>query len=129
MVLSSEVQLSRRERQIMDTLFRLGSATAAEIHRSIPNPPTLDTIRKLIRILEGKGHLSHEKDGKQHVYRPAVEAPEARRGALSHVVETFFSGSFSSAFSTLFDISKDRLSAAEAEELARLIERTEEEEP
>ena len=106
----------------MDLLFRLGEATAVEIHQSIPSPPSLDTVRKLIRILEEKGHLVHDKQGRRHIYRPTVEAQTASRGALTHVVDTFFAGSFSSVFSTLLDISDERLSATDVEELTRLIE-------
>lgn len=96
-------RLSRRERQIMDAVYRLGSATATEIVDSLPDPPTKDAIRRLIRILEEKGWLRHEVEGVHHVYHPTVPADQARRSALDHVIQTHFRGSVSQAIAALLE--------------------------
>src|SRR5688572_5325849 len=85
--------LSRRERQIMDIVYRLQRATATEIYAQIPEPPSLSSIRTLLRILETKGHLRHEQDGPRYLYLPIVPRERARVGALRQLVQTFFDGS------------------------------------
>ena len=101
--------LSRRERQIMDAVFKLGKATAAEIVTSIPDPPTKDAIRRLIRILEEKGLLDHYVDGPRHVYYSTIAPEKARKSALDHVVQTHFKGSVSQAIAALLEASADSL--------------------
>lgn len=115
-------RLSGRERQIMDAVYRLGPATAVEIHGEIEAPPSLSTIRKLIRILEAKGYLGHSQEGKRHVYTPAVDKEQASSSALEHLVETFFGGSVAATATALFNATKDRLSPEDAAELAELID-------
>src|SRR5512132_3107594 len=85
--------LTRRERQIMDSLYRRGKATAAIIMRDLPGTPHLSTVRTQLRVLEDKGHVRHEEQGLRYVYMPAVPRGAARRFALKHLVETFFDGS------------------------------------
>jgi predicted transcriptional regulator len=85
--------LSRRERQIMDVLYRLGRATAAEIMEGLPGARSYSTVRTQLRVLETKGHVRHEEHGLRYVYFPTVPRHSARRSALKHVVETFFDGS------------------------------------
>lgn len=115
-------QLSRRERQIMDAAYRLGRASAAEILREIPEPPSYSAVRALLRILVDKGHLRFDQDGPRYVYSPTVSRRKARSGALEQLVRTFFDGSPAQAVTALLDASRDKLSRAELDELAALID-------
>jgi predicted transcriptional regulator len=116
-------QLSRRERQIMDLLFRRGKATAAEVQRDLPDPPSYSAVRALLRILEQKGHVKHEQDGPRYVYVPRLDRDTARATALRHLVQTFFDGSAEQAMAALIDTSARTLGDAELERLAELIEK------
>ena len=116
------VTLSRRERQIMDILYRLGSATAAEVQEHLPEAPSYSAVRALLRILEDKGHLKHEYDGPRYVYAPIVSRPIAQKSALKQIVRTFFDGSASQAVAALLDMSAKDLSETELEKLALLVE-------
>lgn len=113
--------LSKRERQIMDVIYMLGRATAIEVRQHLPEDVGDDSVRKLIRILEEKGHLSHQRIGRSHLYAPRLAAEEARRQAMLHLLRTFFSGSASKAVSTLLDVAGGSLSAADVSELQALI--------
>lgn len=113
-------ELSRRERQIMDVLYELGRATAAEVRERLPDPPSYSAVRAMLRILEDKGHLRHEQDGPRYVFSPAVPREEARESALRRVVRTFFDGSAESAMSALLDLGVEDL---DAEALRRLAQR------
>jgi len=113
---------SRRERQIMDVIYRLGSATVAEIAARLPNPPTATAVRTMLRILEQKGHLRHDLDGLRHVYSPVVSAEQANRSVLRDVVETFFQGSHARAMATLLEL-RAPLSDEELDRLRALIDR------
>ena len=113
--------LSRRERQIMDVVYRRGSATASEITGDLPDPPTSTAVRTMLRILEDKGHLTHEQDGLRYVYRAVVDREKARESVISHVVRTFFDGSAEQAMATLIDRSADDLTDAELSRLEGLI--------
>lgn len=115
------LDLSRRERQIMDVVYRRGSATAAEITADLPDPPTSTAVRTMLRILEDKGHLTHEQDGVRYVYRAVVGRQEARESVISHVIRTFFDGSAEQAMATLIDRSGSDLTDAELARLAGLI--------
>lgn len=112
--------LARRERQVMDILFRRGEATAAEIIQDLADPPTYSAVRSIVRVLEQKGHITHREDGPRYVYLPAVNPERAGDEALSHVVRTFFDGSAEQAVTALLRLSDDELSDAE---LARLRDR------
>lgn len=114
-------QLSRRERQIMDVIYRLGRATAAEVHDALPDRPSYSTIRALLRVLEAKGHLRHAEDGPRYVYSPTVPRERARESALRQLVTTFFDGSTEATVAALLDISAARLSDTELNRLAGLI--------
>jgi len=114
--------LSRRERQILDILYQRGQATAAEVQNALPEPPSYSAVRALLRILEDKGHVRHQQDGPRYVYLPTVARENAKRSALHHVLRTFFDGSAEQAISALLDESSTKLSPAELERLARLIE-------
>lgn len=114
--------LSRRERQIMDVIYAHGCATAAEVVNDLGNPAADASIRKLVRILEGKGWLSHTRRGLEHVYTPTLSKLRARKAALHHLVETFFDGAPARAAIALLDAAKDRLSPEERSQLTALIE-------
>lgn len=85
--------LTKRERQIMDVLYRLGKATAADIQAQLPGEPSYSTVRTQLRVLEAKGHVRHDEVGLRYVYTPTVPRASARRTALRHIVDTFFDGS------------------------------------
>jgi len=114
--------LSRRERQIMDVVYRLGKATATEIVDGIPDPPTKDAVRRLIRILEEKGLLRHEADGPRHVYHPTLAPERVRISALDHLLQTHFRGSVSQAIAALLESSAEGLTEGELKRIADLIE-------
>lgn len=116
------LDLSRRERQIVDALFRLGGASAAEVRAELPEPPSYSAVRALLRILEEKGHVRHEQDGPRYVYMPTVARENAKRSALRHLVRTFFEGSTTQAISALLDSSSSKLSDAELERLKHMLE-------
>ncbi len=117
----SAPSLSRRERQIMDIVYRLHRATALEVQAEIPDPPSYSTVRALLRVLEGKGHLRHEQDGPRYVFVPMVPKARARANALEQVVRTFFDGSTSQAMAALLDADDRSLSKTELDRLAKLI--------
>jgi BlaI family transcriptional regulator, penicillinase repressor len=117
------LDLSRRERQIVDILYSHGRATAAEVQASLPDPPSYSAVRAMLRILEEKGHVRHEQDGPRYVYLPTVARDNAKRSALRHMLQTFFDGSTEQAISALLDDSSARLSDRELDRLARMIER------
>jgi predicted transcriptional regulator len=114
--------LSRRERQIMDIVYRLGSATAMEVRENIPDAPSYSAVRALLRILEEKGHVRHAYDGPRYVYAPVVSRPVAQKSALRQLVKTFFDGSPSNAVAALLDMSASDLSKAELDRLSKLVE-------
>ena len=126
MAKAPHTDLSRRERQIMDIIYRLDHATAAEVQDQLPDPPSYSAVRALLRILEEKGHLRHEQEGPRYVYIPTVPQERAKRSALTHVLATFFEGSIPQAVATLISMS-DELSDAELERLSGIIERAREE--
>jgi len=115
-------RLSRRERQIMDALFRRGEASAADVQEDLPNPPSYSAVRAHLRILEGKGHITHEQEGPRYVYRPALAKDKAKRTALRHLVDTFFNGSAEQTMAALLDDDASRLSESELRRLSKLIE-------
>ena len=117
------ITLSRRERQIMDILFRRGRATAAEVMADMEGNPSYSTVRTQLRILEEKGHARHEDDGVRFVYMPAVARHTARKSALRHLVDTFFDGSPEKAVAALLGGEAARLSDEELERIADLIDK------
>ena len=119
---AAATHLSRRERQIMDILYRLGSATAAEIRSNLPQPPSYSAVRALLRILEEKGHLRHHYDGPRYVFTPIVTRPAAQKSALRQLLKTFFDGSTTQAVAALLDMSARDLSDDELEQLGKLVE-------
>jgi predicted transcriptional regulator len=115
--------LSRRERQIMDILYRLGRATANEVMAELPGEPHYSTVRTQLRVMEEKGHVRHEEAGLRFVYVPAVPRHAVRHSALKHLLETFFEGSAEKMLSTLLGAEGSKLSDEELNRLANLIEK------
>jgi predicted transcriptional regulator len=121
--------LSRRERQIMDILYRRARATAAEVMADLPGTPSYSTVRTQLRVLEQKGHVHHEEQGLRYVYLPAVPRHAARKSALRHLVETFFDGSAEKVVAALLGGEGARLSDEELDHIAALIAKTRKEGP
>ena len=115
--------LSRRERQIMDILYRRSRATAADVHGAIAAPPSYSAVRATLRILEEKGHVRHQEEGPRYVYVPAVGRQRARHSALRHLIKTFFDGSAEKAVVTLLDSSASTLSEDDLDRIARMVEK------
>ena len=114
-------RLSRRERQIMDILFRHGRAPASIVRKELPGDPASSTVRTQLRILEQKGHVRHEEEGLRYVYRPVTPRRAARRSALRHLVETFFDGSAEQAVAALLGGEASRLTEPELDRIARIV--------
>ena len=115
-------RLSRRERQIMDVLYQLGEATAAEVQERLPEPPSYSAVRAMLRILEDKGHVRHHEDGPRYVFTPTVARDTAQRSAVKHLLRTFFDGSVEDAMAALLDGAERKLSRDEIDRLSQLIE-------
>jgi len=115
-------ELSRRERQIMDAVYRLGEASVAEVRAEIPDPPSYSSVRALMRVLTEKGHLDYSTDGPRYVYRPTTSREEAQTSALERVLTTFFDDSASSAMAALLDLSAAGLTEEELDRLEALIQ-------
>ncbi len=111
----------------MDVLYSRNGASAAEVRKQLPEPPSYSAVRALLRVLEEKGHVRHEMEGQRYVYVPVVERNQARRSVLRHLVDTFFEGSAEQAVATLLDLSKEDLTEEELGRLSRLIDRAREE--
>ena len=120
--------LSRRERQIMDLLYQLGRATAAEVGKALPGQPSDSTVRTQLRVLESKGHIRHEDDGQRYVYLPVVPRRVVRKSALKHVVNTFFDGSIEKVVAALLGPDGSRLSDEELERIADIVAKAKAEE-
>lgn len=120
--MGKERDLSRRERQIMDLLFRKGRATAAEVMGGIPDAPSYSAVRALLRILEQKGHVRHEEEGRAYVYMPLARRDAVRQSALSHLLKTFFDNSAEQAVAALLAIKGEKMSDAELDRMSHLIE-------
>ncbi len=113
--------LSRRERQIMDILYRRGRATASEVMQDLPGQSSYSTVRTQLRVLEDKGHVHHEEQGLRYVYEPAVPRRTARKSALRHLVDTFFDGSTEKTVAALLGGESARVTDEELERIADLI--------
>jgi predicted transcriptional regulator len=115
-------QLSRRERQILEILYERGKASATEVRQAMPDAPGYSAVRALLRVLEEKGHVRHEEQGPKYVYLPVVARNKARRSAVKHVMDTFFSGSPEQIVAALLDVSAARLTREELDRMAAMIE-------
>jgi predicted transcriptional regulator len=127
MATSPHAALTRRERQIMDILYRRGRATAAEVMEELPGEPNYSTVRTQLRVLETKGHVRHEEQGPRYIYLPALARHTARKSALKHLVETFFDGSAEKAVAALLGGEGSRLSDEELDRIAGIIAKTKKE--
>ncbi len=124
----SELHLSRRERQIMDIVFRLGQASVMDIQAELPDAPTDAAIRRMLKILEEKKHLRGRLDGRKMIYSPAQARGRAAKSALNRVVTTFFDGSIERAFASWLADPKQKVDPAELKKLSRMIEEAEQRE-
>ena len=115
-------ELSRRERQIMDIVYRLGEATAAEVRENLPDPPGYSAVRAMLRVLEEKGHLEHDQCGPRYVFHATLSVETARRSALRRLLRTFFDNSLEEAVATLLDVESSNVTEEELERLARMID-------
>jgi predicted transcriptional regulator len=123
----SYLHLSRRERQIMDVLYREGRASAARVREQIQDAPSYSAVRALLRILETKGAVAHESEGLQYIYKAAVPRDQVKHSALAHLVRTFFGGSTEAAVAAL--LKKEKLSRAELDRLSRMIDQAKKADP
>jgi BlaI family transcriptional regulator, penicillinase repressor len=121
MAASPNTDLGRRERQIMDAVYRLGRASVSEVRELLADPPSYSAVRAMLNLLEEKGHLTHEQDGLRYIYKPTAARSQVRRSALRHLVQTFFDGSPTSAVAALLEMAGDELSASERARLAKMI--------
>jgi predicted transcriptional regulator len=118
---SLHMVLSRRERQIMDILYRIGRASVGDVQAELPGDPSYSTVRTQLRVLEEKGHVRHEEQGLRYVYVPVVPRHAVRRSALKHLVDTFFEGSTEKVVAAMLDGEVARLSNEQLDRLAELI--------
>jgi BlaI family penicillinase repressor len=120
---STHTTLTRRERQIMDVLYRRGRATAAEVMAELTGEPNYSTVRTQLRVLEDKEHVRHDEEGGRYVYAPAVPRHAARKSALKHLVETFFDGSAEQVVAAVLGGEASRLTDEELDRVSALIEK------
>ena len=116
-------QLSRRERQIMDILYRRGKAAAAEVREAMEDAPSYSAVRAMLRVLEEKGHVRHQAEGLRYVYVPVVARDQAKRSAVKHLMNTFFNDSPEQIVAALLDVSSTRLTREELDRMAAMIEK------
>lgn len=119
--------LGRRERQILDSIYRLGEASVGEVLEHVPDPPAYDSVRTMIRQLERKGLLRHRREGTKYIYRPTQSHESASRSALAHLMKTFFQGSAAETVAAIFDVSADDLTDEEIQRLEQLIDQAKKE--
>lgn len=127
MPVENHLQLGRRERQIMDVIYRKGKASVAEVRAEIPDPPSYSAVRAMLGFLEDKGYLQHEQQGLKYVYLPVQDTRKVRDSALKHMVKTFFGGSPEQAMAALLEMSDSRLSAKDKQYLSQLIKKAQQE--
>ncbi|HXQ77665.1 MAG TPA: BlaI/MecI/CopY family transcriptional regulator [Gemmatimonadaceae bacterium] len=116
-------QLGRRERQIMEIIYRRGKANAAEVLADIPDPPTYTAVRGMLRLLESKGHLRHEQEGPRYVYFPTADPDRIGKSAVRHLVRTFFDNSAGSAVAAMVGMYEDHLTDSDLDDLEKLIDK------
>jgi BlaI family transcriptional regulator, penicillinase repressor len=123
MAKSPHLNLTRRERQIMDILYRRGHATAGEVLQDLTGEPSYSTVRAQLRVLEEKGHVQHQEQGLRYVYVPTVPRHEVRQSALKHIVDTFFEGSTHKVVAALLGSEGARVSKEELDRIAEMVEK------
>ena len=115
--------LSRREREIMDIIYKMGRASVAQVLERIPDPPSYSAVRALLRVLEEKRHLTHIQEGPRYIYFPTLPREEARQNALKHVMQTYFDNSTEDAVAALLNISEGKLSETDYKRLSEMIKK------
>lgn len=121
-----EGKVSRRERQILDIVYRLGRATAKQVHENLPDPPSYSAVRALLSTLEKKNLLKHEKESRRYIYLPVIKEETARNSALKNLLTTFFDGKPQNLIASLLDEKEQNLSTEEIEEIRGMVNNTEE---
>ena len=121
------LQLGRRERQIMDVVYRRGRASVTEVLAELSDPPSYSSVRTMLGLLEDKGYLRHEQEGLKYVYLPADDTRQVRATALKHMVKTFFGGSPEQAVAALLEMSDSKLSVKDKQHLSQLIKKAKQE--
>jgi BlaI family penicillinase repressor len=119
--------LSRRERQIMDILYQRGKSSASEVREAMPDAPSYSSVRAMLRVLEEKGHIKHKSEGLRYVYLPVVTHERAKRSAVRHLLDTFFSDAPAEVVAALLDVSSTRMTREELDRMAEMIERAKQE--
>jgi len=119
--------LSRRERQIMDALYKIGEGTVGEVMDLMPDPPSYSAVRATMRVLEEKGHLKHKQDGPRYLYVTTVPRDKAQSKALQHMVGTFFGGSVEQAVMALLSLPETKMSESDLSKLAAKVREAEQE--
>ena len=127
MVKNTQWELGRRERQIMDIVFKLGRASVSQVHSELPDPPSYSAVRAMMGFLEDKGYLRHEQNGLKYVYRPTADRNKTRTTALQHLVKTFFGGSAADAAAALMELPDLTLPEKERQRLLIAIEKAKQE--
>lgn len=125
---AGEAAFSRREREIMDSLYRLGEGSVADVRGLMPDAPSYDSVRLTLGVLEEKGHVTHRREGRRYVYRPSVPVDDASRSAIRRLTRTYFRGSPQKAVLAMLDASARRLSDEELDEIVEWIRRAKEKE-
>jgi predicted transcriptional regulator len=120
---TAQLKLTRREREIMDIIYKLGRATSGEVMERLSDEPTYSTVRAQLRVLEEKGYVIHEEEGLRYVYTPKVPRHEIRQSALRHVVDTFFEGSTQKVVAALLGVDGTKVSPEELERIAELVDK------
>lgn len=129
MVKKSYLQLSRRERQIMEIIYSLGEASAAGVQKAMPDPPSYSAVRALLRLLEEKKQVKHKKVGRKYVFIPIVDPAKASQSALKNLMQTFFDNSVEQAVASLLDLNAEKLTKADFDRLQKLINEARDEGP
>src|SRR6202161_4076333 len=127
MLLNRQQGLSRRERQIMDILYRSGKASASDVLNAMPDPPSYSAVRAMLRVLEEKGHVKHQAEGLKYVFSPTVARDKAKRSAVKHLLGSFFNDSPEQIVAALLDVSSTRLTHEELDRMAEMIQQAKKE--
>lgn len=115
-------QLSRRERQIMDIIYRLGKASAKDVQENLPDPPSYSAVRALLATLENKGMLKHGKESRSYIYTPAISEKKARKSALQNLLSTFFEGKPQNLVAALLEDDDQKLSKKEIDDIRKMVD-------
>jgi predicted transcriptional regulator len=117
-----QLHLSRRERQVMDVIYRRGQATALDVIEEIPEPPTYSAVRAILAVLEKKGHIKHKREGVKYIYAPTRSRERAAQSALTKVLQTFFDGSAEKVIAALLNSSEKKPSREDLQRMTKLID-------